>query len=193
MLRIIGGKFKNRRIYTCEQKLLRPTAARLRESFFNICQGGIEGTFFLDLFAGSGAVGIEALSRGSIFTCFVEQNRCAADCIRKTVLELEQKEHCKIVQKDALLAVKTMTDSFDIIYMDPPYNYYENNCDYLALILEQISARKLLKKSGLLFIEEAAPSKLELIGPQKSGLILEKSYKSGRSLLHRYSQHTPSS
>lgn len=180
-LRIIGGHFRNRLIKSPKGIATRPTTAMLRKSVFDICQFHIENARFLDLFAGSGAMGLEALSRGAKEAVFVDNNRFAIKCIEENIQILNVAERATMMPMDAYKALKKITVPFDLIYIDPPYekvSYDE--------ILSLIDALNLLKSGGRLFVEEAAPPKLK---PDQH-IYQHFSYKDSRrfsiSVLHQY-------
>ncbi len=145
-LRILSGAFKGRILKSPNEKTTRPTQGVLRSAVFNICQADLENATFLDLFAGSGAMGLEALSRGAKSSTFVEKDRKAAACIRENIALLGVSNRTEVFSLDALTALHKMTKPFDIIYIDPPYdtNLFE--------IVETLLSRHLL--SSWLFIEE---------------------------------------
>lgn len=120
MLRIISGEFGGRRIQTLAGPRLRPTSDQLRETLFNILSSHIRGSRFVDAYAGSGAVGIEALSRGAQQVTFIENHQAAVKCIRDNLLALEIKSGFSIIQRDAVRALPH-TGPFDIFFLDPPY------------------------------------------------------------------------
>ena len=123
-MRIIGGRAKGTKLYTLEGQNTRPTLDRVREALFNILQNEREDSIFLDLFAGSGAIGIEALSRGAEEAVFAEQSRKACDCIRYNLKAARLEEKAQVMECDVLSALKRLESrkaSFDLIFMDPPY------------------------------------------------------------------------
>ncbi len=159
-LRIVAGKFKGRVLQTPKGSKTRPTQEALRESVFNICQATIVGATVLDLFAGSGAMGFEALSRDAAHVTFVEKDKQAIACIRKNIELLDVVETTTLLNQDALIAMKRLK-SFDLIYVDPPYAMP------VGPILKAIIDHNLLKPNGILFVEE-------LYNPKKEPLNLER-------------------
>lgn len=146
-LRIIAGKFKGRTLKAPKGKSTRPTQGMLREAVFNICQNEIHGARFLDLFAGSGAVGLEALSRGAVFAAFVEQNKLALRSIKENGEMLGVISEMQILPlsfEKALLFFKKQGTQFDLIYIDPPYD--------LSADFSEISS--ILAPHGTVFLEE---------------------------------------
>jgi 16S rRNA (guanine(966)-N(2))-methyltransferase RsmD len=125
-MRVIAGKYRSRNIESLPGNETRPTYDRLKETLFNILQsaGVIEGATFLDLFAGTGSVGIEALSRGAERVVFVESNRKAANLIRSNLKSLNIDEGADVFQEevaDALPMLMNAAEQFDIVFLDPPY------------------------------------------------------------------------
>ena len=149
MLQICGGKHKKRKLITPKSTHIRPTTSKLRETVFNICQHQIKGANFLDLFAGSGAIGLEALSRGATHTTFVEKNHLSIISIKRNIAFLGEKEHTTLIRGNVLTVLPLLQDSFDLIYADPPYAKGIG-----TQILAAIDCLLILKKSGLLFIED---------------------------------------
>ncbi|WGL58865.1 16S rRNA (guanine(966)-N(2))-methyltransferase RsmD [Pigmentibacter sp. JX0631] len=131
-MRVIAGKYKRRNLSTLTgSDITRPTADRVKESLFNIISDSIENSIVLDLFAGSGALGIEALSRGAKKAVFVEKNPQAFKIIQQNLHQLQiPSENFQLVNNDASLFLKNTIEKekFDIIFIDPPYlsKWYEN-------------------------------------------------------------------
>lgn len=127
-MRIIAGTFRSRQLRSLKGLALRPTSDRLRESLFNVLAEGIPGCRFLDLFAGTGAVGIEALSRGAAEVVFIENHSPAAALIQKNLDSLGVRGHTCILKLDALRGLQRLAAEhtpasvpFDIVFLDPPY------------------------------------------------------------------------
>ena len=157
---IISGTLKNKRILTPKGFATRPTTNKLRESLFNICQSYIADSFFLDLFAGSGAMGLEAISRGSKTSYFVDADKESIKCIKENIQTLGVNTKCFPLYGDVFLMLKKLIDQkvqFEIIYADPPYNNQELSNQLIKLIDET----DLLKKEGFFFIEESKETPLE--------------------------------
>ena len=114
-LRIVSGKFKGRVLQSPKGLKTRPTQESLREAIFNICQGSIVGAAVLDLFAGSGAIGFEALSRGASHVTFVEKDHAAIASIRKNIELLEVVHQASLFPQDALHVMKRLAP-FDFIF-----------------------------------------------------------------------------
>lgn len=176
---IIAGKFKKKSLFTPQSEAVRPTTSQLRETLFNICQLSVEGARFLDLFAGSGAMGFEALSRGASYAAFVENNRQALVAIRKNIAELGVADDTALWGMDVFKALERLVaqnTQFDIIYVDPPYSKGLG-----ARVLTFVEENKVLAAGGSLFIEDAS---LEL--PPLRNLTLCSQRRSGRAHLYEF-------
>jgi 16S rRNA G966 N2-methylase RsmD len=123
MMRVIGGQWKGRPIATPDGRDTRPTLGRVRQVLFDLLGQRLDGEVFLDLFAGSGAVGIEALSRGAARAVFVENDRRALAALERNIRELDAGDRATILRVDALASVDQINQSgpFDTIFLDPPY------------------------------------------------------------------------
>ena len=150
-MRIISGTSKGRKLATPRSQSLRPTSDRVKESIFNILRVEMEGKVVLDLFAGTGNLGIEALSRGAKKAIFVEKGRQAIRLIQRNLTPLGLEERSEIVLKDANQAIgilKQRGESFDLILMDPPY---EKGLIQKTLI--KLSSHPIYHKDSILVIE----------------------------------------
>ena len=173
-MRIIAGKHKGRILAEFKGKEIRPTADRAKEAIFNILQGRIVGCNFLDLFSGTGSVGIEALSRGAKSVTLVDISK---DSLAVTFENLKKiGENAKVVLSDAKSFVKTAQDAFDIIFLDPPYKFDATE------IIEEIGNGEILKKDGLLIHEHdetfmSDVQSLELFDARRYGIAIFDFYK----------------
>ncbi len=155
-MRVIAGKYRSRPLASLRGLDLRPTADRLRETLFNVLTAGnpaaLEGTVWLDLYAGTGAVGIEALSRGASSVHFVESSARAAELVRKNLLSLGLNAGSNVIQQDVVRALQTLTTAgvtADYVFLDPPYRLeqeYERS-------LKTLADSPLLNRSGLVVAE----------------------------------------
>jgi len=151
-MRIIAGSLKNRRIIVPRAAGIRPTSNKLREAVFNVLQNEIVGAKFLDLFAGSGAMGLEALSRGADSAVFVDRSGRFVSCLKKNVSAMEVGERSSIILRDALEALEKFAAErrrFDIIYSDPPYSKEDLNREVLSIV----GRKCLLRQGGFLLLE----------------------------------------
>lgn len=123
-MRIISGTLKGRRLTAPAGVAIRPTADRTKESIFNILAGSIQNRRVLDLFAGTGALGIEAISRGAALAVFVDQNPSALAAIRRNLRHLEVEPQTRVLHWDILRNLNCLLSEptpFDLVFMDPPY------------------------------------------------------------------------
>jgi 16S rRNA (guanine966-N2)-methyltransferase len=122
VIRVIAGEFKGRRLKTPATDKVRPTADRVREAWFSIVQRSIRGARVLDLYAGSGALGLEALSRGAATADFVEVHRLALAALRANIKALDVAERTTVHRQDALKFAGTLhPGQYDVAFADPPY------------------------------------------------------------------------
>ena len=170
-MRVIGGQFKGRNLKSPPSLQVRPTSDRLRETLFNVIAARVPESRFLDLCAGSGAVGIEAISRGAAHATFVDRSRRSCQLIEAN-LELcgvpeEQREiYCSEASE---FLRQTKTDRWDVIFFDPPYQQ-----DYLP-VLERVGSSQLLNDDGLLVVEHHHKTELpETIGKLRRTRILKQ-------------------
>lgn len=190
-MKIVAGNFKSRKIIVPKGDVVRPTSERLRETLFDICQGYIQDTAFLDLFAGSGAMGLEALSRGAKSATFIDNHRESIRCIKQNIQSLEVEKSCTVYSGDVFESIKRLIGQgkrFDIIYADPPYDSWlkrqGNDISYSDHLLQMIDQSTLLNSGGTLFIEESVDAAPEKILLEK--LKLTSFRRIGRSVLQEY-------
>ncbi len=181
-MRIIGGSARSLPLKTVDGTDTRPTTDRIKETLFNILGDEVRDAVFLDLFAGSGSVGLEAVSRGAERAVFVDNSRRAAACIRDNIEFTGFGDRCELICADFRKALKDMEGrySFDIVFIDPPYG---KGLAAQALGLLQPSS---LCKDGTLFIVEESigfdPDKLTGEGYY---LVRDKKYKTNRHIFLR--------
>ena len=181
-LRVIAGALKGRRLSSPDWPGLRPTSDKLRETLFNVLGPAVSGARVLDGFAGTGAVGIEALSRGAGHVTFVERDRRAADLIESNLQHCGVKEGYAIIRVDFAAAAPRLTGtSFDIVFLDPPYGP-----DEMAPAL--IVASTLATAGTRVIIEHA---KRDAAPPQAGVLVLTRQLMSGDSALSFYRVDQP--
>lgn len=190
-MHIIGGKYKGIKLFAPKGLAVRPTSGRLREAVFNILQNDTPDSTFLDIFAGSGAMGFEALSRGAKCVSFIDADKSSIDAIHKNLDSIQAKDFAKIYQGDAievLIKLSKLKISFDIIYVDPPYQkfvIFEEKKELLSrVILKIIEKENLLNSKGILFIEEG--EKLDATELCLQKLSLKRIKKQGRTFLHEF-------
>ena len=175
-IRIIGGSLRGSRLLVPESPGLRPTPDRLRETLFNWLAPWIEGARCLDLFAGTGALGIEALSRGAASCQFVEKSAPLASALRANLERL--KTQGSVVQTDALTWLAGKVEPFDVVFVDPPF------AEQLWLpTLAALQDRGWFAEHALLYVE--SPTEVSLPQPEHWRLWREASAAKLRGVLYR--------
>ncbi len=149
-MRVIAGSARGLGLKAPPGHEIRPTLDRVRESLFNILMPRIEGARFLDLFSGTGANGIEALSRGAQHAVFVERDRQALVCIRENLLHTRLAKDGEILVLDVPREMARIHGPFDIVFADPPYAF-----THFPELLEKLVKQELIAPKGLLVIEHA--------------------------------------
>jgi 16S rRNA (guanine(966)-N(2))-methyltransferase RsmD len=152
-MRITGGDLRSRRLLTIKSSGLRPATDRLRESMFDILCNLVDfhGTTALDLYAGTGSVGFEAISRGASRVVFVESNHKVAGVLRENASTLGVAGACGIYMMKVENFLKVCTEKFDIVYVDPPYSFNKTTHE----IVDRIMERGIVKGSGVLCVEHS--------------------------------------
>ena len=173
-MRIIAGDKRRLRLKTLEGRDVRPTTDRIKETLFNIIQDEVRGSYFLDLFAGTGQIGLEAVSRNAGYVVFVEQEKRAADCIRSNIAITKSEQETLLLQRDALSALSFLEGKykFDLIFMDPPYGR-----DLEKQVLCYLKDSSLLKEDTLLIVEAALRTDFSYLDEMGYILVREKLYK----------------
>ncbi|MDP1834384.1 MAG: 16S rRNA (guanine(966)-N(2))-methyltransferase RsmD [Chlamydiales bacterium] len=182
-MRIIAGQFRQRALVAPKGAATRPTSSVVREALFNICQGYIEDADFLDLYGGSGAMGLEALSRGARSATFVENDSHAIKALRQNIETLGVKGRAILLPGSVgtvMNQLHRMGKRYHIIYADPPYDAHSAVKDLLVYL----ESKSLLEVGGDLFIEES----LKAPDPQVdlSKLMLKSHRNYGKSRLSHY-------
>lgn len=147
-MRIVGGKFRSRVIKAPNGMNTRPTSDKVKESMFNIINQKIFNAKCLDLFAGSGNLGLEAISRGANYVYFVDHNKNSINIIKENIKTLNVESQCKVFPLDYLVALKNINDCFDIIFLDPPYRY-----DILNNILKIVEEKNMINEFSIIIYE----------------------------------------
>ena len=149
-MRVIAGTRRSMPLKTIEGLATRPTQDRTKETLFNVIQNDVPGSMFLDLFSGSGAIAIEALSRGAKKAYLVENSRAAAACIRDNLNFTRLSDEAVLMETDAVTALKRLEGKtvFDIIFMDPPYNH-----ELERQVLEYLQDSSILDENTLIIVE----------------------------------------
>lgn len=164
-MRIIGGKFRGRVLAEFSGENVRPTSDRAKEALFNILALKIYGARVLDLFSGSGALGLESLSRGAKEAVFNDYSKDSVAILKKNLNALKipvNGEEAKVYNMDYLLCLEQLKGQFDLIFLDPPYRF-----DYGKKALEKIAQKGLLSENGITMYECDRPFEGEIEGLEK--------------------------
>ena len=164
-MRIIGGKHRSRILAEFPGEDVRPTSDRVRESLFNILSLKIYGARVLDLFCGSGALGLESLSRGAKEVLFNDRSKDSLAILKKNLLALKipvNGEEAKVTNYDFSVCLEQARGQFDLIFLDPPYRF-----DYGTQALQLIAKRNLLTEQGIVVNERDIPFEGEIEGLEK--------------------------
>lgn len=176
-MRIIAGTARSLPLKTIEGKDTRPTTDKIKETLFNVMQFDVPGCYFLDLFAGSGQIGLEALSRGAQYAVFVENSRKAAACIEDNIKFTKFDKQSKLLTTDAVTAVRTLEGKykFDIVFMDPPYNK-----ELEKEVLTALTDSDILKEDALIVVEASNDTDFDYLSQLGYEIGKEKNYKTNR-------------
>ena len=164
-MRIIGGKYRSRVLSECPGEEVRPTSDRAKEALFNMLSFRLIGARVLDLFAGSGALGLESLSRGAKEVVFNDLSKDSLAIVKKNLSALKipvNGEEAKVTQSDYLSCLSVMRGKFDVIFLDPPYRF-----DYGQNALETIERKGLLSADGVAVYERDRAFEGEVDGLEK--------------------------
>lgn len=176
-MRIIAGNKRRLRLRVPAGQEVRPTADRIKETLFNIIQDEVRGSYFLDLFAGTGQIGLEAVSRNARYAVFVEQDRQAAECIRSNIALTKSGQETFFLQKHVISALRFLEGKyqFDIIFMDPPYkSRLEKD------VLLYLKDSSLLKEDTLIIVEAAIKTDFSYLNELGYTVVRDKKYKTSR-------------
>ncbi|MCI5648672.1 MAG: 16S rRNA (guanine(966)-N(2))-methyltransferase RsmD [Fusicatenibacter sp.] len=173
-MRVIAGKCRSLPLKMIPGSNTRPTTDRIKETLFNILQPNLAECRFLDLFAGSGAIGIEALSRGASYCCFVEQNKAAISCIRENLkfTKLESQAILLPMEVHAALSALRGEEPFDCIFMDPPYR---KNLE--KEVLTEFSDASFIGADTLIVVEASLDTDFSWVGQSGYHILRQKKYK----------------
>lgn len=178
-MRVIAGSAKRIPLKTLEGLDTRPTQDRIKETLFNMLQYDLADCMFLDLFAGSGGIGIEALSRGAKTAVFVEQSEKAVSVVRENLEATRLAQRAVVMHCDALTALKRLEGKyrFDYIFMDPPYHQ-----ELERQMLAYLTQSALIDKQSTIILEAALDTSFDYL--ESMGYVLEKNkeYKTNRHL-----------
>lgn len=185
-MRVISGTARGKRLGELEGMETRPTTDRVKEALFNVIQFEIPGRRILDLFGGTGQLGIEALSRGGVHGTFVDQRRDAVQLIQKNLRETRLEDRARVIQSDSISFLMDCREKFDVIFLDPPYS-----SGLLERAMETIAAFDILCEHGIMVCESALEQELPALkAPYERG----KEYRYGKiklTVCHRIGSDHP--
>lgn len=175
-MRVITGSAKGRKLEQLTGNDVRPTTERVKEAVFSVIQFRIEGRAFLDLFAGSGQMGIEALSRGAARAVFTDSSKESIDIVKRNLKTTKLDECARVYRTDSIGFLNTCREKFDIVFIDPPYG--------TGLLQQAMSGvERVMNKSGIVICE--SPSDEEL--PESFGEFVRlREYRHGRIKITTY-------
>lgn len=166
MIQVISGTFSRRRLVLPKGDATRPTTSQMRQAVFNICQNEVEGSCFLDICAGCGSMGIEALSRGAKHATFIDQDLFAIESIRENIKNLHLERMTDVLIGDAIIALKKLEKLqkvYDLCYFDPPYSQKKEHAPFSEAVLLYLDASTLLAPNASIYMEESKHFNLEQI------------------------------
>ncbi len=179
-MRIVAGSARGRKLRELPGLDTRPTTDKVKESMFNIVQFDVEGRRVLDLFAGTGQLGCEALSRGAAYVTFVDQSREAVRVVKENAALVADPDRFEVLQRDALAFVGARPGKYGLVFLDPPYH-----TGLMEKALETISGIDIVAEHGIIVCESAADEALPaLSAPYEQG----REYRYGKikiTLYHR--------
>lgn len=180
-MRVIAGRYKRLTLSTPKGLDTRPTTDRIKETLFNIIGNDVADSNFLDLFAGSGQIGIEALSRYAKSATFIDNNRASVDCIKSNLDKCHIGDEATVINDSCITALKRFkSNSFDVVFMDPPYgNGLEKD------ILEYLSDSDILTDDALIIVESDLTTEFDYVEKLGYEPVQDKQYKTNRHLILR--------
>lgn len=179
-MRVIAGTARSLPLKTSEGKDTRPTTDRIKETLFNMLQSHIPGCVFVDLFSGSGGIGIEALSRGAKSAYFVESDRNATKNIRDNLAFTRLADRAVVLQEDARRAFYKIKEVPDIVFMDPPYN-----SGLEQEILEVLAKSGQITEETMIVVEASLKTDFSYVERWGFQIIKEKCYKTNKHMFMR--------
>ena len=181
-MRIISGSRRGMVLETPEGLDTRPTSDRIKETLFNMIAFDIPDCYFLDLFSGSGQIGIEALSRGAKESVFIEKDKNALNCITKNLEKAKLVDSAKVYKEDVFSALNKLNShqEFDIVFMDPPYN---NGFEKDVLIF--LSKSDLIDRSSRIIVEASHETDFDYLGELGFEMYKVKEYKTNKHVFIR--------
>ena len=188
-MRVIAGSRRHLVLKSVPGFSVRPTTDRTKETLFNMLNPYLADCSFLDLFSGSGAIGIEAMSRGAAVTVMVEQSQVSLDCMKENLKTTKLTEEARVLHMDVRRAIPLLNEegnSFDIIFMDPPYNQ-----DLERQVLTQLADSVLVADDTLIIVEASLQTDFSYLGKIGLEIIREKKYKNNQHVFIQKQMNEP--
>ncbi len=184
-MRVIAGKARRIQLKTISGNDTRPTTDRIKETLFNILQPDLYDSTFLDLFSGSGAIGIEALSRGAAEAVFVENNKEAVKCIEENLKNTRLNDYAVIKPLDVITAIRRLNgrEAFSFVFMDPPYK-----AGVEKSVLDELALTSLVDENTVIIIEASLDNDFSFAEDLGFEITREKCYKTNKHVFLRYTQ-----
>ena len=180
-MRVIAGTARRLPLKTPLGWDTRPTTDRIKENLFNMLQPDIPGAVFMDLFSGSGQVGIEALSRGAAKAYFIENARDAVTCIQQNLAFTKMADRAIVLRQDVLSSLANISEqAVDVIFMDPPYN-----CEHEKNVLAVLRDMKYVTEDTLIVVEAALDTDFSYLESMGYTVKKEKCYKTNKHMFIR--------
>ncbi len=178
-LRIISGSKRGMNLQTPEGLGTRPTSDRIKETLFNMISFDIPGCRFLDLFSGSGQMGIEALSRGASEAVFVEKDKSAISCIENNLSKAKFTDEATLYKEDVFSALNKLNGSeeFDFVFMDPPYNKLIEK-----QVLESLANKSYISNETIIIVEASLETDIDYVSELGYTITKEKLYKTNKHI-----------
>ncbi len=180
-MRVIAGRVRSLKLKTPEGTGTRPTTDRIKETLFNMIQGEIPGCIFIDLFAGSGGIGIEALSRGASHAYFVENDKEAISCILDNLSFTKFFDSATLLKQDVFSALSIISEKeADVIFIDPPYQ-----AGYEEKVFMMLKQQPYVTENTLLILEAQLHMDMEFLRKLDFTVVKEKKYKTNKHVFVR--------
>ncbi len=182
-MRVIAGTRRHLILKTVPDFSVRPTTDRIKETLFNILNPYLAGSRFLDLFSGSGAIGIEALSRGAETAVFVEQSAEALSCIKDNLKTTKLSDVARVLSMDVRQAITKLSEEkqvFDVIFLDPPYDK-----EWEKLVLHQLASSPIINEDTLIVVEASLETDFSYLDQIGFEMIRQKKYKTNQHVFIR--------
>ena len=176
-MRVIAGTARSLRLVTPEGLGTRPTQDRIKETLFNIIQNDIPGSVFLDIFSGSGGIGIEALSRGAKKAVFIDNDKEAVTCIMQNLAHTKFENRAEVLAREVFVALQTLEykSVFDYVLIDPPYSK-----DLEKKVLEYLTTSTIINNDTVIIFETSIDTDVSYLDDLGYNLLREKIYKTNK-------------